>query len=92
MKNKVLAMMIGITAALTTNAQVNYRMQTACHPEDVKTYTTEKLRERFVMEKVLSEDAIQRIKDYAAEHNVSETEALEIAIKNLIFEARNREN
>lgn len=58
MKNKVLAMMIGITAALTTNAQVNYRMQTACHPEDVKTYTTEKLRERFVMEKVLSEDAI----------------------------------
>ena len=27
MKNKVLAMMIGITAALTTNAQVNYRMQ-----------------------------------------------------------------
>ena len=58
MKNKVLAMMIGITAALTTSAQVNYRMQTACHPEDVKTYTTEKLRERFVMEKVLSEDAI----------------------------------
>ena len=48
MKNKVLAMMIGITAALTTNAQVNYRMQTACHPEDVKTYTTEKLRERMV--------------------------------------------
>ena len=36
--------------ALKTSSYVNYRMQTACHPEDVKTYTTEKLRERFVME------------------------------------------
>ena len=36
----------------------------------------------------LSEAAIQKIKDYAAEHNVSETEALEIAVKNLITEAR----
>ncbi len=47
---------------------------------------------RIPFNRRLSEDAIQRIKDYAAEHNVSETEALEIAIKNLIFEARNREN
>lgn len=36
----------------------------------------------------LSEAAIQKIKDYAAEHDISETEALEIAVKNLITEAR----
>lgn len=40
----------------------------------------------------LSEAAIQRIKDYAAEHNVSETEALEIAVKNLILNARRNDS
>ncbi len=38
----------------------------------------------------LSEEAIQKIKAYAEENNVSETEALEIAIKKLIFETKNK--
>ena len=40
------------------SAQINYRVQTACHPEDVKHYDTEKLRERFMMEKVMAPDEI----------------------------------
>ena len=34
------------------------KFQTACHPEDVKHYDTKLLRERFVMEKVMSPDSI----------------------------------
>jgi len=37
---------------------VNYAVQTACHPEDVKGYDTSLLRERFVMEKVMEPDRI----------------------------------
>ena len=39
-------------------AEVNYKVQAACHPEDFKTYDTSKIRERFVMEKVMSPDEI----------------------------------
>ncbi len=46
---------------------------------------------RIPFNRRLSEEAIQRIKDYAAEHNITETEALEVAVKKLIFEARNRQ-
>ena len=34
------------------------KFQTACHPEDVKHYATKLLRERFVMEKVMTADSI----------------------------------
>ena len=37
---------------------LRYTVQTACHPDDVKTYDTAKLRERFVMEKVMEPDRI----------------------------------
>ena len=37
-------------------AGVNYTVQTACHPDDVKSYDTSKLRSRFVMEKVMIPD------------------------------------
>ena len=37
---------------------VNYTVQTACHPEDVKRYDTTTLRSRFVMEKVMEPDKI----------------------------------
>lgn len=50
-------MMLGV-AALSANAQVNYRMQTACNPQDVKTYDTQRLRSSFMMEKVLVADEI----------------------------------
>ena len=45
-----------LTLLLATT--VNYTVQTACHPDDVKTYDTTKLRERFVMEKVMEPDKI----------------------------------
>ena len=37
---------------------INYTVQTACHPEDVKHYDTTTLRSRFVMEKVMEPDRI----------------------------------
>lgn len=40
------------------NAQVNYKVQTACHPQDVKHYDTELLRSRFMMDKVMAPDEI----------------------------------
>jgi 4-deoxy-L-threo-5-hexosulose-uronate ketol-isomerase len=39
-------------------AEVNYKVQQACHPEDFKSYDTSKIRSRFVMEKVMSPDEI----------------------------------
>ena len=57
MKKIAIAMMLGV-AALSANAQVNYRMQTACNPQDVKTYDTQRLRSSFMMEKVLVDDEI----------------------------------
>ena len=45
-----------LTLLLATT--VNYTVQTACHPDDVKTYDTAKLRGRFVMEKVMEPDRI----------------------------------
>ena len=39
MKKLAIAMMLGI-AAMSASAQVNYKMQVACNPQDVKTYET----------------------------------------------------
>lgn len=47
-----------MTVALTASAQLNYTVQTACHPLDVKHYDTERLRGAFVMEKVMAPDEI----------------------------------
>ena len=44
--------------AFTANAQLNYTVQTACHPDDVKHYDTERLRSAFLMEKVMAPDEI----------------------------------
>ena len=44
--------------AFTANAQLNYTVQTACHPDDVKHYDTERLRSSFLMEKVMAPDEI----------------------------------
>ena len=57
MKKLALAMMMGV-AGLSSNAQVNYQMKTACHPQDFKTYDTQRIRENFLMEKVFSADEI----------------------------------
>ena len=47
MKKLAIAMMLGVSA-LTASAQVNYKVQTACHPQDVKHYDTERLRNSFM--------------------------------------------
>lgn len=58
MKKLAIAMMLGV-AALSASAQVNYnKMIVACHPQDVKKYDTETLRDRFLMEKVMAPDEI----------------------------------
>lgn len=58
MKKLAIAMMLGISS-LSASAQVNYnKMIVACHPQDVKKYDTETLRERFLMEKVMAADEI----------------------------------
>ena len=57
MKKLALALMMG-AAAFSANAQVNYKVQTACHPLDVKHYDTERLRSSFLMEKVMAPDEI----------------------------------
>lgn len=57
MKKTVISMLVGMMA-LTASAQVNYTMQTACNPNDVKTYDTQRLRSSFVMEKVMVADEI----------------------------------
>ena len=58
MKKLALAFMMGVAAFSTANAQVNYKVQTACHPLDVKHYDTERLRSSFLMEKVMAADEI----------------------------------
>ena len=57
MKRLTLAILMGV-AALSSSAQVNYKIQTACNPMDVKHYDTERLRSAFVMEKVMAADEI----------------------------------
>ena len=51
----LLAMCCMVFAA---SAQVNYKIQTACNPQDVKGYDTDRLRSSFVMEKVMVADEI----------------------------------
>ncbi|MBR6202207.1 MAG: 5-dehydro-4-deoxy-D-glucuronate isomerase [Bacteroidaceae bacterium] len=57
MKKTVLsfALMMG---ALSMSAQMHVNFQKACHPEDVKHYDTQTIRDRFVMEKVMAPDEI----------------------------------
>lgn len=44
--------------AMGASAKTNYTILRACHPEDVKHYDTEMLRERFMMPKVMEQDVI----------------------------------
>ena len=55
---KITAMLMMGMVMFSANAQVNYTVQTACHPQDVKHYDTERLREAFLMEKVMAPDEI----------------------------------
>lgn len=57
MKKVILSLAMGIIT-IAASAQLNYTVQTACHPDDVKHYDTERLRSSFLMEKVMSPDEI----------------------------------
>ena len=51
---KKTALLIALAAsALCASAKTNWTIQTACNPQDVKTYDTERLRSAFMMEKVM---------------------------------------
>ena len=56
--NKLLIALTMSALSLSAVAQVNYKMQVACNPQDVKSYDTERLRSTFLMEKVLAADEI----------------------------------
>lgn len=47
-----------LIAALSVSAKINWKIQTACNPQDVKTYDTQRIRDAFVMEKVMEPDQI----------------------------------
>ena len=49
----ILMLMGNLTSGL---AQQKMTFQKACHPDDVKHYDTQTLRDRFVMEKVMAAD------------------------------------
>lgn len=53
-----MAAMSLLACAQKTENGMNYTVQTACHPSDVKHYDTETIRSRFMMPKVMSPDEI----------------------------------
>lgn len=57
MKKAILSLAMA-AAALSMSTKTNYTIQTTCHPDDVKHYTTDQLRERFTMQKVMEENVI----------------------------------
>lgn len=57
MKRLVLTLCLG-ACLVQGKAQMNYTVQTACHPKDVRHYDTERLREAFMMPKVMAPDEI----------------------------------
>ena len=50
---KKILLLAALAASLTMSAQVKVNFQKACHPDDVKHYDTQTIRDRFVMEKVM---------------------------------------
>ena len=47
-----------LLSTIAMSAQTKYTIQTACHPEDVKRYDTQTLRDRFMMPEVMVADQI----------------------------------
>ena len=58
MKKHTIMALVALPMAITLTAEVNYKVQAASHPDDFKTFGTTKIRERFVMEKVMAPDEI----------------------------------
>ena len=60
MKMIIASAVVASMAFCMAGTTLNYTVQRAAHPDDVKTYDTTKLRARFVMEKVMA----AAVKDY----------------------------
>lgn len=58
MKMIIASAVVVSVAFCMAGTTLNYTVQRAAHPDDVKTYDTAKLRARFVMEKVMAADEI----------------------------------
>lgn len=59
MFRKLLILTTIAMSAATVSAQTEYSVQRACHPDDVRHYTTEQLRSRFAMTNVMAPDSIR---------------------------------
>ena len=55
---KLIFTIMAVLTTLGASAQVNYKIQTACNPQDVKGYDTQRLRDAFMMDKVMVNDEI----------------------------------
>ena len=55
---KKLFLSLLVMSSIAVSAQQKMNFQKACHPDDVKHYDTQTLRDRFVMEKVMAADEI----------------------------------
>ena len=59
---KIILTAIAVMALAGANAQTTtYTVQRACHPEDVKNYTTDQLRARFTMQNVMEANKVNLI-------------------------------
>jgi 4-deoxy-L-threo-5-hexosulose-uronate ketol-isomerase len=58
MKKQTIIALAALPIAFAASAEINYKVQAASHPDDFKTFDTTKIRERFVMEKVMAPDEI----------------------------------
>ena len=58
MKKHTIIALAALPVAFASSAEINYKVQAASHPDDFKMFDTAKIRERFVMEKVMSPDEI----------------------------------
>ena len=58
MNKSILTLGIALAAAACGATEIRFAVQTATHPDDFRNFDTAKIRERFVMEKVMEPDRI----------------------------------
>ena len=56
MKKTIISLAIACAAVVSAQAQTEYSVLRACHPDDVKHYDTEQLRSHFMMPKVMEQN------------------------------------
>ena len=51
---RILTIAVALLCIVSAGAQTSWTIQRACHPDDVKNYDTQRLRDSFIMEKVMA--------------------------------------